>query len=398
MKPAVLLSNRRFFAFSALFMVMLLFPLEAQAQKEWTIMVYMAADNNLEPAAIDDINEMEMVGSTIYSNVVVQVDRTPNYDNSNGNWTTTRRYYITQDQEDAFQINSTLIADLGEKNMGDPQTLQDFISWAMVNYPAEKYCLILWDHGSGWREQLDSNNNLVLDKFPVGESNKLNEASEFLVNPNNKLDLLFPPNPLDYGGVKYMCNDETDGDELYNDEIQAALSSFPKLDILGFDACLMGMLEVAYEFKDQAYYMVASEETEPKDGWPYDLILFELYYSPAMSAAELCSTIVNCYAYQMQNQDGYRQTLSAIDLLQVNQVIIALDVFCNELVYNGIWSEMEAYFPSAEQFGDAGPHPPEPFYDLYNIADIAWLNLSGAGIINAADALKSAIDNAVISE
>jgi len=117
---------------------------------EWTVMVYLDADNNLESAGIDDINEMEIVGSTTEVNIVVQVDRIPysvlasnnqGYadDTSNDNWTATRRYYITQDF-DPIQINSQLKSDLGELNMGDPQTLVDFANWAITNYPA-KYCL-----------------------------------------------------------------------------------------------------------------------------------------------------------------------------------------------------------------------------------------------------------------
>ncbi|MBD3217047.1 MAG: hypothetical protein GF310_02135, partial [candidate division Zixibacteria bacterium] len=95
MKPA---GQNRIFTFIAMVIIALglvVFPSQLHAEKEWTIMIYMGADNNLESAAIDDINEMEWIGSTINSNVVVQIDRIPGYDYSNGNWTTTRRYYIT---------------------------------------------------------------------------------------------------------------------------------------------------------------------------------------------------------------------------------------------------------------------------------------------------------------
>ena len=103
---------------------------------EWTVMVYLDADNNLESAGIDDINEMEMVGSTGDVNIVVQADRIPGYDISNSDWTNTRRYYIAQDF-DPVQINSEF-NDLGELNMGDPQTLIDFTDWATINCPANR--------------------------------------------------------------------------------------------------------------------------------------------------------------------------------------------------------------------------------------------------------------------
>jgi len=92
---------------------------------------------------------MEMVGSSDDVNIVVQADRIPGYNISNSDWTTTRRYYITQDS-DPMQINS-LFSDLGELNMGDPQTLVDFVSWAATECPAKKYLLVIWNHGGGFR-------------------------------------------------------------------------------------------------------------------------------------------------------------------------------------------------------------------------------------------------------
>ena len=80
----------------------------AFAVKDWTVMVYMAADNNLEAAAIDDLNEMERIGSTSQVDIVVQIDRIPGYDNSNDDWTSTRCYHVTQDA-DTQVVRSTLV-------------------------------------------------------------------------------------------------------------------------------------------------------------------------------------------------------------------------------------------------------------------------------------------------
>lgn len=92
----------------------------ASASANWTFMVYLDADNNLEQYGIEDFNEMEMAGSTSDVNIVVQFDRTPSYDTTNGDWTTTRRYYVTYDTDPQI-INSTLIADLGELDMANPR-------------------------------------------------------------------------------------------------------------------------------------------------------------------------------------------------------------------------------------------------------------------------------------
>ena len=81
-------------------------------------------------------------------NVVVQIDRIPGYDDSNGDWAGARRYYITKDYSQS-SISSSMVQDLGEVNMGSPNSLENFIQWGKINYPANKYALILWDHGSG---------------------------------------------------------------------------------------------------------------------------------------------------------------------------------------------------------------------------------------------------------
>ena len=89
------------------------------AQKQWTFLVYLVGDNNLEGAGIDDLNEMEQVGSSDQVNIIVQFDRIAGYDSTNGDWTSTRRYYATQDSLPST-ISSLLLEDLGELNMGRP--------------------------------------------------------------------------------------------------------------------------------------------------------------------------------------------------------------------------------------------------------------------------------------
>jgi len=121
----------------------------AQTAK-WTFMVYLSADNDLEQFGIADFNEMETVGSTADVQIIVQFDRSPRYDESNGNWTDTRRYRVVQDLN-STTISSPVVQNIGEVNMGDPQSLVDFVQWAKQNYPADHYCLVLWDHGGGWK-------------------------------------------------------------------------------------------------------------------------------------------------------------------------------------------------------------------------------------------------------
>ncbi|MCK4623805.1 MAG: LEPR-XLL domain-containing protein, partial [Phycisphaerae bacterium] len=191
---------------------------------EWTVMVYLDADNNLEGAGIDDMNEMEVVGSTSSVNILVQFDRTSGHDTSNGNWTDTRRGRVVQDTNTS--VINTPLTSIGEANMGAPATLSDFIQWGVTTYPANRYGVILWDHG---------------------------------------------------GGTSGVCWDDTDSDHLTVAEVgQALTSAGVQMDVVGFDACLMGMMEQTYEIRNYADIMVASEQTEPWDGWSYDTFLADL--------------------------------------------------------------------------------------------------------------------------
>ena len=121
----------------------------------WTLLIYFSADNDLEQWGLIDLNELEAAGSSSQVNVVVQFDRIPGYDASNGDCTDTRRYYVTHDT-DPNLINSTrldTLPPLGELDMGNPQTLIDFVNWGVDNFPAQHYAVVLWDHGDGWYKQ-----------------------------------------------------------------------------------------------------------------------------------------------------------------------------------------------------------------------------------------------------
>ncbi|MCK4760855.1 MAG: hypothetical protein KAW12_01555 [Candidatus Aminicenantes bacterium] len=262
----------------------------------WTFMIYLDADNNLESAGIDDFLEMAAVGSTANVNIVVQFDRIAGYDTSYGDWTGTKRFYITPGlTPDAANAEQ----DLGEANMGDPAALVDFVNWSKTNYPASNYALSIWNHGDGWR----------------GRS----EAKP----------------------IKTVCWDDTDGDALYTAEVRAALTSCGGAQLIGFDACLMGMLEVAYEIKDYGQVMVGSEESEPGDGWPYNTIMADLTANPTWTASQLGSAIVDRYYASYGN--GYTQ--SALDLTNLSTLASTVSTFAQSMRDN--WNTDEAAVRSA---------------------------------------------------
>src|SRR4030066_904040 len=113
-------------------------------------MLYQDADDQiLEQDIFVDLNEAERVGSTDRVSIVAQLDRYQGAYQGDGDWTSARRYLVTQD-DNLNQINSQMVDDLGEVNMADGGSLVDFVTWAMQDYPADRYVLLLSDHGMGW--------------------------------------------------------------------------------------------------------------------------------------------------------------------------------------------------------------------------------------------------------
>lgn len=306
---------------------------------EWTIMVYLDGDNNLEGAGVDDINEMEQVGSTADVNVVVQFDRIEGYDVSNGNWSDTRRGRVIADT--TSDIVSSLVS-VGEKNMGDKATVREFVLWAMAQYAAQRYFLVLWNHGDGWRtrvEQLRAQLGAVHEKMlRLGPTPPLTQEEAQLSKKIGE-------------ATKAVCWDDTDGgDALTIAECREALEGVsPKIDIIGFDACLMAMTEIAYEMKDCGGYMIASQNTEPDDGWPYDAVLSALNVFPAMAPEDLAARVVYLYGHSYAGQE----TLSAVRLAETAPLALELDNLARLLVSQTTeWGPIEEARTAARSFYD----------------------------------------------
>ncbi len=282
-------------------------------QAEWTLLIYMDADNNLEPAGIGDFLEMADVGSDENVNIVVQFDRHVGWDTGHDDWTDTRRGLIDPGDEP----DTTWGASIGEVNMGDPQTLVDFVEWGMQTYPASRYAVVLWDHGSGWHARGESRPSRAVcsdECVPCSQD-----------SPD--CDMHGATCDLDDG----CC---ADGDILFMQELGNALQvieiDVQELDLVGFDACLMGMVEVAYEIREHARVMVGSERSEPNDGWPYDMLLADLVADPLMSTTDLGSTMVSRY-YESY---GDSQTHSMIGLSSINDLASRIDAFAQALRYD----------------------------------------------------------------
>ena len=230
----------------------------------WTVMLYQDADDKvLEQDIYIDLNEAEKIGSTENVKIVAQLDRFRGGYTGDGDWTSTKRFLVTQDN-DLKTINSQQLADLGEANMASGDTLVDFVSWAVQAYPADKYALILSDHGMGW---------------PGGWSDPTSTE----------------------GGDRRIPLSSALGDELYLMELDEALTrildqtGIGQFELIGMDACLMSHLEVFSALQPHARFAVASQETEPSLGWAYSSFLADLTANPTMDGGTLGQLIVDSY-------------------------------------------------------------------------------------------------------
>jgi hypothetical protein len=301
--------------------------------KNWTVMIYIAADNDLEDESYQQLNDIEArTGTDENMNIVFEIDgfnslryshvkwnggssrdlvgivegRLPSrYDGStfrgflfNDNHTGWLGWNITRiptlGQRDIIGVSRSRIkansliyafnpknesAYIEEINTGEADPLTDFINWAKKYAPAKHYFLILSSHGQGWKG--------------------------------------------------FSIDITSQGDILYMHELKTALDNgnIHSYDIIGFDSCYMGMVEVGYQIKHKAGIMVASEESELSTGWDCSDIFKHLQENPGISEDQLVTYIVDSYD-RFQCADPCR-TLSAVRLGN------AFDELINQIDYFG---------------------------------------------------------------
>lgn len=199
-------------------------------------MVYISGDNNLEPYVVSDIEtELATIGSNVDVQVIALADRTPGYDTSRGDWQTTKLFHVTQGMS-ATPENA--IADWGERNFGDPQTLIDFVTWTKANYPADRYALYFWGHGWSWRPG-------------------------------------------------WVMSDDTDRDTLDYHEMKTAIPLLGFIDVVGYDGCNMASIEMLKLWHGHATAFTSSQEWVGGEGIQYDIVLAQLAANPNMTADEV---------------------------------------------------------------------------------------------------------------
>ena len=362
-------------------------------------MLYQDADDQiLEQDIFLDLNEVERVGSRDQVNIVAQLDRYKGAYSGDGNWTGARRYFVTQDN-DLTRIKSQVVDDLGEVNMASGDTLVNFIRWAVENYPADRYALILSDHGAGW---------------PGGWSDP---------DPGGRERSSIPiVSALD--------------DNLFLNELDASLekarqvTGIDKFELIGMDACLMGHIEVFSALAPHAHFAVASQETEPALGWAYSGFLEALTQNPDMDGAALGEQIVSTYikddqrivdsaaradflkqgspmgglfgsssvsASQLAQQIG-RGDSTAVDLAHLPPLMDAL----NNLVI-GLQDEDQSVVASGRSYAQSftnifGKSGPAPYIDLGSFVQILKREATSQKAAQAEDEVLAALRPFVVAE
>jgi len=373
-------------------------PAAAGSGQRWLVMLYQDADDKiLEHDIYIDLNEAEKAGSSERVTVVAQFDRYRGGFQGDGDWTTAKRFLVKQD-DDLNRVRSELVADLGEVNMSDPATLVDFVEWAVKNYPADRYALILSDHGMGW---------------PGGWSD-VDSARQV----RSSIPLV-----------------SAIGDQLYLNELDEALgeirqrTGLEKLDFIGMDACLMAQVEVFSALAPHARVAVASEEVEPAVGWAYTSFLEQLSANPDASPAELGKLVVNSYikdderivdaqarsemlrgmggmfglfgepsAQMLASQLGQDSTLTAVDLEAIPGLMDEINRFAYTL-QNTSQPQVARARAYAQSFTSIfGAKIPPSYIDLGHFASLLRQESNDQAVKQGTEQLLAAIDRAVIAE
>lgn len=362
--------------------------------KKWTILVYLAGDNDLDADGAKDITEMAKVGSNNDVNIIVQFDRAGEAG--------TQRFYITEGG--GYPKDS--IENLGETNTGDPKVLLDFLKWGIKKYPAKHYMAVLWNHGSGWNE--DNIYEKAIQFCP--EKRTLSPTIKRSFRERGIKKSLFSTtieeimkNPASDRAILY---DDESKDFLDNMEMKKVFTEAAKLlpekqfDILGFDACLMNTLEVAFQLKDTAKIILGSEETEPNAGWPYDKLLSALVAKPDMAPVDFGKIIVDSYIESYDNgEDSEPVTLSAVNSKKMAVVLAAVNKLALALKKNV--SQRDTFYKILKITYDVQQFYYPTYKDLFDFAKLLYERIDAKEIKDSAqavmDILQPGDDNFIVA-
>lgn len=230
--------------------------------KEWSVLVYIAANNDLHSFADANVKQLMALGSNELINLVMQIDKFGTRD--------VVRALITKGSTDIYWKASNAspaqrAAQPEFYNSGSTVNFVDFLQTAIQKFPAKKYCVIVWDHGSGLFDPLQWRT------FAGGRETRgvaFNDTYNY-----------------------YLSN--TDVTTALRTVCQTSLNGKP-IDVLGLDTCVSAQIEIASQVKGLVRYMVASQESEIAYGWNYTKC-FARASKEARSPYEFCTDIIDAY-------------------------------------------------------------------------------------------------------
>ena len=315
-------------------------PGVGSSESGWTIMVYLCGSDLESSGGLASLNLEEMCSAVLPEDVNVLVE-------TGG----TSTWYWDGIETDVLGRYQVMDGSLEEAetvelaSMGDPSTLTGFIQWGIETYPSEHYGLILWDHGGG--------------------------------------------------NADGVCYDELyDGDNLTLPELGSALNDTGvTLDFIGFDACLMASFETAKVISGFGYYMVASEETEPGQGWDYESMLNAIGEDPSMQGDALGKVICDAFLDKCLRLDcADEATLSVIDLSAVDMLDRTFDEYTSGMAMAADDVEaLNSVASAADQTESYGGNTDaEGYCNMVDVADLVsntqdYVQTDGSGLLRAID-------------
>lgn len=320
------------------------------ADGSWSVYWYLCG-SDLESNggfATIDLQEMMEVELPENVNVVIQTGGAAVWQNEFVDPAKLQRWLYNSD-------GLQLLEEQESANMGDAQTLYEFLEFAYSNYPADKMAVTFWNHGGG------SVSGAAFDE--IYESDSLDLAEMY-----QAFDAVWP-----------------------------ADKENPALELVGFDTCLMATVDVAAVFQNFSRYLVASEEVEPANGWYYTSWLGELAKNPDMDGDDLGIVICNSY-YEGCEAVGTEEqtTLSVTDLTKLTPLLEAYESFGQEALVaasqdSGFFAELGRAAAQSENYGG---NTREQGYT--NMVDMGHLARQTAWMLPSAQSVSDALAECVI--
>ena len=342
-------------------------------QKEWTVMVFMNAKNDLSQSslfglsgkwAVKDMDEMKKVGTTDIVNVVVDYGTT----GKGAKRMLIKHDGLLSDGEKVYSRDANA-------DMGDYRRVIDFVKWSKKNFPARRYMLVLWNHGLGW------------------------------IDPVMK-------EPAGTGANKGMLFDDETKNYVRTRELGEILRQAGYVDVFAMNACMMQMAEIAYEVKDNTGLIVASEETMLAYGFDYEKLLKFLNAEPGADNDRISDFFINWERDFMAGGahligpvnlplTSVPATISTLRPEALNSLPAYLDAFAGAAMRNNETEAVKTAVATAIRFTSLDPKNDKKkllaaYTDLYDFTRIVGQNAVSPETRQAADSLMNFIKKTLV--